>query len=82
MNFLAQNHQDYIEYLTIIWGVKEAIFKIMNEPGISFNDHITVNPFQLLEQKGTAQLNFNNQKKIFNFEFLKIEHYSLVYIIL
>jgi 4'-phosphopantetheinyl transferase len=81
MKFLNQNNEDYIEYLTVIWGVKEAVFKIMNEPGISFNDHISINPFQLSEKTGNVELNFNLKQKNFIFEFLKLENYSLVYII-
>lgn len=30
--------EDYIKKLTVIWGAKEAIFKIRNEKGISFKD--------------------------------------------
>lgn len=81
MDFLNQESEDYIEYLTIIWGIKESIFKINNEPGISFKDHIIVNPFQLKDQKGTVELNFNSQIKNYTFEFLKLENYSLVYIL-
>ena len=33
-----EKKQDYIRKLTVIWGVKEAIFKIRNEKGISFKD--------------------------------------------
>ena len=39
--------EEYIKKLTVIWGAKEAIFKIRNEKGISFKDHILVKPFSL-----------------------------------
>ena len=54
-----QKIAQYIKKLTIIWGAKEAIFKIRNEKGISFKDHITVNEFNLNQVQTTANLNFN-----------------------
>ena len=45
--FLDQDSKEYIRKLTVIWGTKEAIFKIRNEKGISFKDHIKVNSFEL-----------------------------------
>ena len=41
-----ENTNDFIRKLTAIWGIKEAIFKIRNEEGISFKDHIAVQPFK------------------------------------
>lgn len=81
MNFLNQNSIDYVEYLTIIWGVKEAIFKIINIPGISFNDHIKVEPFNLESKAGWVTLNFNEIISKFEFNFISLPNYSLVYII-
>lgn len=81
MNFLNQNSSDYIEYLTVIWGVKEAVFKIMNIPGISFNDHIILESFKLENNKGEATLNFNDTISKFTFNIISLPNYSLVYII-
>jgi 4'-phosphopantetheinyl transferase len=56
----TQNTPDYIKELTVIWGAKEAIFKIRNEKGISFKDHIRVNAFSLNENLTEASLYFND----------------------
>ena len=40
--FLDMDGKEYIRKLTVIWGAKESIFKIRNEKGISFKDHISV----------------------------------------
>src|SRR5690606_15028757 len=42
-----ETKQNHIVKLTVIWGIKEAIFKIRNERGISFKDHIEVPNFEL-----------------------------------
>ena len=70
---------DYIKKLTIKWGAKEAIFKIRNEPGISFKDHIQVNPFEISDQKTTAILEIENIKKQFPIHFEEFEGFTLVY---
>ena len=71
--------KDYIKKLTVKWGAKEAIFKIRNEPGISFKDHIQVNPFEIRDQKTTAMLEFENIKKQFSIYFEEFENFTLVY---
>jgi phosphopantetheinyl transferase len=79
LEFLDQENQDYIRKLTVIWGVKESIFKIRNEVGISFNDHIHLQPFELKDQLGTASLHFQNKVIQFKFHFIEIDNFILVY---
>jgi 4'-phosphopantetheinyl transferase len=51
---------DYIRKLTVIWGAKEAIFKIRNEKGISFKDHIKVNTFEMSDAQTKTELHFDS----------------------
>ncbi len=74
------NTQDYIRKLTVIWGVKEAIFKIRNEQGISFKNHIKVHPFELKKGQTNAELYFDNLIKSFEIHFEEIENFTLVYV--
>jgi phosphopantetheinyl transferase len=62
----TQNITDYIRELTVIWGAKEAIFKIRNEKGISFKDHIRIDAFSLNENQTQASLHFNDLVIEFN----------------
>ena len=78
-SFGPEKKQDYIRKLTVIWGAKEAIFKIRNEKGISFKDHIVVEDFQINVKQMTAKLHFNNLVKDFNIYFEEIEDFTLVY---
>jgi len=71
--------QEYIRKLTVIWGVKESIFKIRNEKGISFKDHIKVTKFEMNENQGRAWLHFDNLVEDFNIYFEEIENFTLVY---
>jgi phosphopantetheinyl transferase len=69
---------DKIEKATVIWGVKESIFKIKNETGISFPEHIFENPFDLKDGQCMAELHFNNTIEKFNIQFFKVEDYIFV----
>lgn len=70
---------DCIKKLTVKWGAKEAIFKIRNEQGISFKDHIKVNTFEMEDAQTIAQLNFDGLSKEFKIYFEEIENFTLVY---
>lgn len=77
--FLNPDSADYIRKLTVIWGAKEAIFKIRNEVGISFNNHIEVAAFELDSKKTKAVLNFADRMTAYNIFFEEIESFTLVY---
>lgn len=79
LSFLFEQSQDYIPKLTVIWGAKEAIFKIRNEKGISFKNHIQVNPFELINKQAQAQLHFDNVIQDFKLYFEEVEDFTLVY---
>ena len=85
-NYLnTQNKIDYIKELTVIWGAKEAIFKIRNEKGISFKDHIRVNAFSLNKNLTEASLHFNDLVVDFDVHYKEIksstsgQDFTLVY---
>lgn len=77
--FLDINCEDYIRKLTVIWGAKEAIFKIRNEKGISFKDHISVENFRISAKQTIATLHSDNLVKDFKIHFEEIEDFTLVY---
>ena len=76
--YLSDN-KEYIRKLTVIWGAKEAIFKIRNEKGISFKNHIRVNAFDLETQETTSELHYDSLVKSFKIYFEEIEGFTLVY---
>jgi len=74
-----ESSKDTIHKLTVIWGAKEAIFKIRNEPGISFKDHIEVESFDSKDCKTTAILHFENIQTRYEIHFAALENFILVY---
>jgi phosphopantetheinyl transferase len=70
--------EEKIVKATIVWGIKETIFKIKNESGISFPEHIFESPFNLIDKKAKAQLKFNNKIEDYTIVFDSIEDYIFV----
>jgi len=66
-------HEEQMRKATVIWGIKESIFKLENQVGISFLDHIFENPFQLTDKKCTAELHFNNTIQQYTIYFEEID---------
>lgn len=69
---------DQLKKATVIWGVKESVFKIKNEIGISFKDDIFESDFNLNDKKCTAVLRFNGVAEHFTILFYDIENYVFV----
>ena len=63
---------------TVIWGIKESIFKIKNTEGISFLNHIFEKEFNLDDKKTKAQLRFNSKIEHFKIVFNSVENYFYV----
>jgi 4'-phosphopantetheinyl transferase len=79
-HFLKEDKkEEYIRKLTVIWGAKESIFKIRNERGISFKEHIKVRAFEMEDTLAAAELHFDSIVKEFEIYFEEIENFTLVY---
>jgi 4'-phosphopantetheinyl transferase len=70
--------EDGLMKATVVWGIKESVFKIKNEIGISFKDHIFEDDFNLEDKKCTVELRFNNTIEYFDIIFDFIENYVFV----
>ena len=67
-----------IQKATVIWGIKESIFKIKSQEGISFPNHIFENKFNLEDKITEAQLRFNSEIENYNIVFNFVEDYIYV----
>ncbi|RAR72481.1 phosphopantetheinyl transferase [Flavobacterium aciduliphilum] len=67
-----------LEKATVIWGVKESVFKIKNNEGISFLNHIQEDAFNLEDKKTIATLKFNGMEETFEIYFDTFEQYVFV----
>jgi hypothetical protein len=67
-----------IQKATVIWGIKESIFKIKSIEGISFTNHIFEKKFNLEDKITKAQLRFNSEIENYNVVFNFIDNYIYV----
>lgn len=72
------SEEQQINKSTVVWGIKESIFKIKNEKGISFPNHIFEDDFNLEDKKASATLKFNQQEEKFKILFDSVEDYIFV----
>jgi phosphopantetheinyl transferase len=72
------NKEDELIKATVVWGIKESVFKIKNEIGISFKDHIFEDDFNLTDKKCGVELRFNDKTERFDIVFEFIENYVFV----
>lgn len=69
----------YTRALTVIWGVKEALFKMISREGMSFKTHMYVHPFELGTYIGKARVNFQEINNNYTFHCEELEGFTLVY---
>ncbi len=78
MRLTQLSSEEQIAKATTVWGIKEAIFKIKNERGISFPNHIFETDFKLSDATTQAELHFNQQAERFTIYFQPIANYIFV----
>ena len=80
-DYLDKNSEDYIRKLTIIWCVKESLYKLFATPGMVFKDHFLVIPFMLKDRETVAWIDYNDRKYRYNTAFLEFEGFTCAYVI-
>jgi phosphopantetheinyl transferase len=80
-SYLKEVDKDYIKKLTIIWCVKESLYKLFCTPGLSFKAHCLVIPFNITDAETVAWIDYNDSKNRYNIEFLEFEGFTCAYAI-
>lgn len=73
------NTDALIRKLTLVWGAKEALYKIYAEPGLSFLHHINVRDFSLDEEGTTAGILYHGNESFYRVSFFEFEGFTCVY---
>ncbi len=73
------NEDALIRKLTIVWGAKESVYKILAEPGCGFLQHINVIDFDFDDYKTTTHVRYNGIDRWFDVNFLEFENFTCVY---
>ena len=73
------NAEALIRKLTIVWGGKEAIYKLFAEPGLGFLQHINIHDFDFEDHQTTAKILFKGLSAGYDLNFLEFEGFTCVY---
>jgi len=73
-------HDDF-KRKSIIWNIKESIYKIANIIGLDYKTHLLVVPFNLSDNFTYSWLIYKNLKERYASYFFTIENYSFAYLI-
>jgi 4'-phosphopantetheinyl transferase len=77
--FLDAARADYMRMLTVLWGVKEAVYKMVSRKGLSFKRDVEVFPFDLESGHGETAFSFEDVQARLPFYFIEMEGFTLVY---
>lgn len=73
------NSEALIRKLTIVWGGKEAIYKIYAQRKLSFLQHINITDFNFEDAKTTGKVYFKGVASQYQLKFLEFENFTCVY---
>jgi phosphopantetheinyl transferase len=79
--YLNKEAKDYINKLTVIWCIKESLYKLFATPGMLFREHFLVIPFSIGDKNTIAWIDYNGVKKRYNTTFLEFDGFTCAYAI-
>jgi len=78
--FDISDGQKSVRLLTIIWGIKEAIYKYYSINGLSLKKHLNVLELDLEEKIIHVVVTYKNLSQKHQAKFIELDNYTLVYI--
>ncbi len=79
--YLKPTSEDYVRKLTVIWGIKESLYKLFATPGMLFREHFLVIPFMLNDKNTVAWIDYKGKKYRYNTAFLEFEGFTCAYVV-
>lgn len=73
------NHEALIRKITIVWGGKEAIYKVFGAKGLSFLKHIDIDNFSMETTQTKGTVYFGKETTTYTLDFLEFEGFTCVY---
>ncbi|WP_104735354.1 4'-phosphopantetheinyl transferase family protein [Hanstruepera ponticola] len=77
--YLDSNDHEYVRKLTVIWCVKESLYKLFATPGLSFLQHTLVIPFMIQDEETVAWIDYESKKYRYNTTFLEFEGFTCAF---
>jgi 4'-phosphopantetheinyl transferase EntD len=80
--YLKATAEDYINKLTVVWCIKEALYKLFATPGMVFKTHFMVIPFNINDGNTLAWIDYKTVKKRFNAHYFEFEGFTCAYTVI
>ncbi len=75
------NREALVRKLTIVWGAKEALYKIDATHGLSFLHHIVIEDFAMNNTHTTGEIIYHGRSTTYSISFLEFDDFTCVYAI-
>lgn len=69
-------NRSQVRDLTVVWCIKESLYKLFAREGLSFKDHTRVIPFCLEVGKAIAWVKYRSRMEKFRLEFLEFDGFT------
>ena len=78
--YLVATADDYINKLTVIWCIKESLYKLFATPGMLFRTHFLVIPFMIKDEDTVAWIDYEDRKYRYQTRFFEFEGFTCAYV--
>jgi len=78
--YLMDEDPELVKKLTIIWCIKESLFKLFATPGLSFKMNTLVIPFMIEDAYTNAWIDYETRKLKYHTNFLEFEGFTCAYV--
>ncbi|TRZ46396.1 4'-phosphopantetheinyl transferase superfamily protein [Robertkochia solimangrovi] len=68
-----------VRRLTVVWCIKESLYKVFATEGMSFKQHARVIPFDLDDSQTTGWVQFRNRLQAYEVSYLEFEGFTCAY---
>jgi len=79
--YLNEENSDYVRKLTVIWGIKESLYKLFATPGMLFREHFLVIPFMVEDLETVCWIDYKMKKYRYNSYFLEFQGFTCAYVL-
>ncbi|MBT8266409.1 MAG: 4'-phosphopantetheinyl transferase superfamily protein [Bacteroidia bacterium] len=79
--YLDKDSDELVCKLTVIWCIKESLYKQFATPGLSFKQHTLVIPFNLHDEQTVSWIDYKGIKKRYTANFFEFEGFTCAYVL-
>lgn len=76
-----QTEEEEILKLTVVWCIKEAAYKLLGLPNVSFKQNIEVTSFRIKQDKVDVVISLQDESRTFESHFEIVESFVMAYIV-